>query len=211
MAPVRVALIDDYDVVVRGLATMLRRYADRVSVQSLSTSGDVWETVDIALYDSFASPPAERRVIDDLTANARVAKVVVYTWEQSEPLVASALRNGAVAFVSKRLPAAELVDALERIHADGVTQRMFPGKTDTASSNAGDWPGREEGLTQREAEVLALITQGMSNAEIAERTGLSINSVKTYIRTCYRRIGVATRAQAVLWGAQHGFVPDRRH
>ena len=74
---------------------------------------------------------------------------------------------------------------------------------------AGDWPGREEGLTVREAEVLALITQGLSNAELADRTHLSINSVKTYIRSAYRRIGVRSRTEAVLWGVEHGFRPDR--
>ena len=73
----------------------------------------------------------------------------------------------------------------------------------------GDWPGREEGLTAREAEVLALITQGMSNADIAIRTSLSINSIKSYIRSCYRKIGAVSRSQAVLWGATHGFLPDR--
>ena len=70
-------------------------------------------------------------------------------------------------------------------------------------------PGREAGLTAREAEVLALITQGLSNQEIAQRSYLSINSVKTYIRTAYRKIGVERRAQAVVWGMQHGFEPDR--
>ena len=73
----------------------------------------------------------------------------------------------------------------------------------------GVWPGREFGLTEREAEVLALITQGLSNQEIAERSYLSINSVKTYIRTAYRKIGVTRRSQAVVWGMKHGFEPDR--
>ena len=60
----------------------------------------------------------------------------------------------------------------------------------------------------REAEIVALITQGLSNQEIADRSYLSINSVKTYIRTAYRKMGVERRSQAVLWGIQHGFQPD---
>ena len=75
-------------------------------------------------------------------------------------------------------------------------------------SPSGAWPGKEHGLTVREAEIIALITQGLSNQEIAERSYLSINSVKTYIRTAYRKIGVERRAQAVLWGIKHGFEPD---
>lgn len=71
-----------------------------------------------------------------------------------------------------------------------------------------DWPRRDVGLSPREAEVLALITQGLTNLEIAERSYVSINSVKTYIRAAYRKIGVTSRSQAVRWGMQHGFEPD---
>ena len=63
-------------------------------------------------------------------------------------------------------------------------------------------------LSAREAQVVALIVQGLSNAEIAATAFLSINSVKTYIRTAYRKIGVTRRAQAVVWGMTHGFAPD---
>ena len=60
----------------------------------------------------------------------------------------------------------------------------------------------------REAEVIGLITQGLTNEDIAARAHLSINSVKTYIRTSYRKMGVERRSQAVLWGVQHGFAPE---
>ncbi|MDO9498020.1 MAG: LuxR C-terminal-related transcriptional regulator, partial [Nocardioides sp.] len=58
-------------------------------------------------------------------------------------------------------------------------------------------------------EVVALITQGLSNQEIADRCYLSINSVKTYVRTAYRKMQVTRRSQAVLWGIAHGLAPDR--
>ena len=70
--------------------------------------------------------------------------------------------------------------------------------------------GREHGLTLRESQVLALITHGMTNLEIAEATYLSINSVKTYIRTAYRKIGVSRRSQAVVWGMTNGYAPSNR-
>ena len=65
-------------------------------------------------------------------------------------------------------------------------------------------------LTQRELDVLGLIAGGRSNAEIAETLFVSINSVKTYIRGAYRKIGVERRAQAVLWAEQHGLVEASR-
>jgi DNA-binding NarL/FixJ family response regulator len=57
--------------------------------------------------------------------------------------------------------------------------------------------------------VLSLITQGYSNNDIVETTMLSINSIKSYIRSCYRKIGVTSRSRAILWGIDHGFKPDR--
>ena len=59
-----------------------------------------------------------------------------------------------------------------------------------------DWPGRGEGLSESESEILALITQGKSNAEVAKLTYLSPNTVKSYIGTIYRKIGAGSRTQS---------------
>ena len=62
------------------------------------------------------------------------------------------------------------------------------------------------GLSAREVQVLSLITAGLTNQEIADRVYVSINSVKTYVRSAYRKIGVNSRSQAAVWGLQHGLV-----
>ena len=74
---------------------------------------------------------------------------------------------------------------------------------------AGDWPCRAHGLSARQAEVVSLITMGFSNQQIAQRTHLTMNTVKTYIRMAYRQMGVQSRTQAVLWGIEHGMAPER--
>jgi len=61
-------------------------------------------------------------------------------------------------------------------------------------------------LTGRELEILELITNGYSNAEITRLLYLSMNTVKTYVRSCYRKIGAETRAHAIVWGARHGLL-----
>jgi DNA-binding CsgD family transcriptional regulator len=66
------------------------------------------------------------------------------------------------------------------------------------------------GLTQRELDVLRLIARGASNQEVAAQLYLSVNSVKTYIRTGYRKAGITNRASAVLWGIQHGLTSGPR-
>jgi DNA-binding NarL/FixJ family response regulator len=204
--PITVALVDDYDVVVIGVANMLERYRDRVVIAELDSTMPVSDTVDIVLYDSFAQPESDHEEIATLVANPCAHRVVVYTWNFHPDLVASAQQQGAHGYISKTLPARELVAALEAVHAGEKVVSDVPPR---ARSAAGlDWPGRGEGLSDRESEILALITQGMSNADVARLTYLSPNTVKSYIRTIYRKIEVGSRTQAVLWGVDHGFTPD---
>jgi DNA-binding NarL/FixJ family response regulator len=206
-APLRLALVDDYEIVLAGLARMFEPYADRVHVVELDANAPVQQDVDIALYDTFAQPEADHEEVEILTRNPHARRVAVYTWNFQPQLIESALSKGAHGYLSKTLPASQLVDALEAIHGGEVVVSPTPPR---ASARAQDWPGRTEGLTERESEILALITQARSNADIARLTCLSINSIKTYVRGLYRKIGVQTRPQAVLWGIEHDFLPDRR-
>lgn len=205
--PLRLALMNDYEVVVLGLARMFEQYADRIEIVELDASVQPEERVDVAMYDTFAMAQADGDGLVDAVANPNIDRLVVYTWNVDESLIAAALRKGACGYLAKTMPAAELVNALEQVHAGEI---VVIGGDPRASTVGGDWPGRAEGLTNREAEVIALITQGMSNQEIVQRTFLSINSVKSYIRSSYRKMGVSSRAQAVLWGVEHGFRPDHR-
>lgn len=204
--PIRLAIVDDYEVVVRGLSDMLRSYTDQVEVQQLNANTGVTGAVDIALYDTFAQPRGDSSGVRELAANPRIGKVVVYTWNFDRTLAEASLAQGASGYLSKTLTASALVEGLRRINGGLEVISRDPGRSPITT---GDWPGREEGLTAREAEVLALITQGLSNDDIARTTRLSINSIKSYIRSCYRKIGVSNRSNAILWGVQHGFLPDR--
>src|SRR3954470_927285 len=205
-SPITVALVDDYDVVVMGVAKMFDQYRDRVVVAELDSNEAVEDVVDIALYDSFAQPESDHEEIAHLVANPRARRVVVYTWNFHPDLIASAREHGAHGYLSKTLPARELVAALEAVHAGETVISDVPPRTRSAVGL--DWPGRTEGLSSRESEVLALITQGKSNAEVAALMYLSPNSIKTFIRSAYRKIGAESRTQAVLWGVEHGFKPD---
>jgi len=204
--PVTVALVDDYDVVLKGLAHMFDEYRDRVVVAEIDANTSVKDTVDVVLYDTFAQPESDHRQIAELLENPRARHVVVYTWSLQPELVDAAQRLGVHGYLSKTLPAAELVAAIEAVNAGEI---VTPNQRGRAPSAPGlDWPGRREGITDREAEILALITQGMSNAEVARLTYLSPNTVKSYIRSVYRKIGATSRVEAVLYGVNHGFAPD---
>ena len=204
--PIRVAVVNDYEIVVAGVAAMLAPYQHRVVVVELDSSLPVISDVDVILYDTFAAVQGDGVDLDDLVRGGG-AQVVIFSWNVDEELVRKALERGAAGYLSKGLDAEQVVAGIEAV-VRGET--VTPPEVAVAERDAaGEWPGREFGLSAREAEVLALITQGLSNQEIAERTYLSINSVKTYIRTAYRKIDVSRRSQAVAWGMRHGFEPDR--
>ena len=195
--------MDDYDVVVQGLARMFEPFADRVHVVEVSTNQPGVEPVDIALIDSFA----QTRDINEVLAEANARRHVFYSWSLEPDLIKTWARFGVVGFLDKRLDAEVLVDALERINDGEIVATVdYPS---TAEVDVGDWPGRRVGLSAREAEVIALITQGLANEDIAARMYVSTNTVKTYIRSAYRKLGVDSRTRAVLWGIDHGFRPDK--
>lgn len=195
---IRVALVNDYDVVVLGLARILDRYAEQFVIVELDTNEPVADRADLVLYDAFAQPESDRFEISELVADSSVGQVVVYTWNLHPELIEEARRQGARGYLSKALPARELASSLEAVYGgDEVISDATPRGR---AVNGTDWPGRPEGLTDREAEVLALITQGMSNADVCGLTYLSPNTIKTYIRSVYRKIGATSRTQAVLWG-----------
>ncbi|WP_211348709.1 response regulator transcription factor [Nocardioides litoris] len=225
--PIRVAIVNDYEIVVAGLAAVLAPYADRVRVVELSAGLPVVSDVDVVLFDTFARRSADSLLPPDLAQGA--PRLVVFSWDAGAGAVEQALAAGAHGFVGKGTTALELVEALEHVHrgepvvvetgppdladlADLTDLTDLTGRVaavDAVLAQAGRWPGDELGLSQREAEVLALICRGLSNEEITAQAFIGINTVKTHIRTLYRKIGVTRRTQAVLWGHAHGFEADR--
>jgi NarL family two-component system response regulator LiaR len=205
--PVRVAIVNDYEIVIAGIAALLAPFADRIEVIERDGQMPVVSDVDVILYDTFGQVQGDGVDLPRLVSGGS-AKVIIFSWNTERGLVSRAMALGARGYLSKSADAAEVVAVIERVHAG---ERVVPRSdaVDGAGAERGGWPGKAQGLTAREAEVIALITQGLSNQEIADKCYLSINSVKTYIRTAYRKMDVARRSQAVLWGLSHGFEPDQ--
>jgi DNA-binding NarL/FixJ family response regulator len=205
VSPVTLALSNDYDVVVHGLEAMLAPFSDRITIAELNSDTETITPVDVTLYDTFAQAQGHAEEIQRLIANPNNGRVVVYSWNTQSELVQQALARGCAGYLDKSMSAEDLVDAVERIAAGEV---ITPQPRPSTQTVQGAWPGQHHGLSAREAEILALITQGMTNEAIAARAYLSINTVKSYIRSAYRKIGATRRSQAVRWGMEHGMLPD---
>lgn len=206
--PLRVAVVDDHELVVRGLAAML---ADEDSVRVVQLDGTCPPTqrVDVALYDAYSGGGLCNRRPEELLLNPQVGRLMLYVWGASGEMVAEARRQGFAGVLAKSDPAPTLVAAIHRAHAGEFVVSDALNGCPGGGADGDDWPGRSQGLTAREAEVVGFITEGLSNQEIAERMHVSINSIKSFIRSAYRTMGVRTRSQAVLWGVDNGLAPQR--
>lgn len=206
--PVRIAVVDDYDVIVKGTAALLQGRHDVVVVEP-DTDGDLSREIDVALIDSFGGGEAHVGIADLVKGHPNVARVAVYTWNLSPRLVEAAFKKGATSYLSKGLGGPELAEALVATHKGRrvVSTPMRVSAQENASRRR--WPGQDHDLTEREAEVLAFITRGRKPREIAEEMYLFINSVKTHMRNVYRKIGVNDRTGAALWGVDNGFRASR--
>lgn len=204
--PIRIAIVNDYELVVAGIAGILAPFAERVEVVELDAQRPVVSDVDLVLYDSFGQVQGGDIDVEALVRDTD-ACLAVLSWNTQPELVERALSAGAAGYISKGATGEQLVGAIETICGGTVVTPESAHQAD--GDELGRWPGDEFGLTPRESEVLALICQGLSNQDITERAFIGINTVKTYIRTLYAKIGAESRSQAVLWGVDHGFRPDQ--
>ena len=190
-SPLRVALLHESELVRRGLAAVLEPYASRVTL--LPPADQRPDRPDLALT---GAGPA----LTELALGRHRDRVVVHTWNTRCDVVDGVLRAGARGCLSTDLPTPSLVAALEAIARGERVVRLGIG-ADPADS------AERLGLSPREAQLMTLLTQGMDNLGIAREANLSVNSVKSYLRSAYARIGVSSRSQAVLWGIRHGCLP----
>jgi DNA-binding NarL/FixJ family response regulator len=207
--PVRVALVNDYELVVWGLAKMLEPFGDRVKIVELNVDTTPDHDVDIALIDAFGAEHGGLEMAEQTLAQGNASRVAIYTWHADPPLVEQALELGVSGYLSKSISGGELVQALERI-ADGeqVVTNPFPRRVPSTA-----WPNlpATSDLTEREAEILALLSAGLTNSQIGDRLYVSTNTVKTYLKRVYRKLQVTNRAQAAIRAAELGLRPRVEH
>ena len=197
---VRLAIITAQDVVRYGLTAMLAEHPGRVRIVEVDSSAPTPGEVDVYLYDVLG---LNERDGLDLERLIKVGNVVALTRVLRPDLAARAVAHGAVDRVSMSANSRELLEAI----VDAATRPTDPVPDEASRAPDEVWRGQSSGLTAQEDRVLALITAGLSNKEIADALYLSINSVKSHIRNAYQKIGVSRRSQAVSWCIEHGYDP----
>jgi len=185
--PIRVTLVNDYEIIVQGLRRMLEPLSDRIEIVETQVGGVPDLPTDIALFDTFAGRRYALQRVRLMARDGSIGKVVLYTWDAPPAFRDDILRHEIDGVILKAVTGEALVESLERIHAG--ESLGLDGFSESPVSAA---------LSEREQEVLALIALGMSNRQIAHELYLSVDTIKTHVRSVFGKLGVANRTQAAL-------------
>jgi DNA-binding NarL/FixJ family response regulator len=205
-APIRVLIADDHAVVRRGLRTFLE-LQDDIDVVGEAADGQTCVAAaaelspDVILLDllmpGVGGVEALRR-LRDAGSSARVLVITSFT----DPTVSvPAVRAGAAGVIFKDVEPRDLASAIRSVHAGHTLLQP-----DVAAALMAPDPAATSPLTARERDVLAEITQGRSNREIARSLSLSEKTVKTHVSNVLMKLGVADRTQAALLAVRRGLV-----
>jgi DNA-binding NarL/FixJ family response regulator len=214
--PIRVVLVDDHEIVLQGLKAILARLTGEVRVVGealdAATALRVVATLDpdVVLSDVRLRGSSGLDLCRQLVERDPGRRVVLLSAYDDEQYLFQALRAGAAGYLLKRVTGAELVGHLQRV-VDGETA-VDPTMAGRAAASAARlqrgefWPGAHVGLTHRESEVLGLTVAGLSNRAIAGRLVLGEETVKSHLRSIYRKLEVNDRAGAVAVALREGIV-----
>ncbi|MCX9193811.1 DNA-binding response regulator [Carbonactinospora thermoautotrophica] len=211
----RLILIDDHEMVLEGLKAMLTRFRGRVRVVGQALNAEEAERLVKALDpDIVVSDVRLRGSVSGLDLCRRLAeadpkrKVVLLSAYDDEQYLFQALRAGAAGYLLKWIDGEELVRYLERAaEGETVVDPTMAGRAvaSAARLQAGEfWPGAHLGLTQRESEVLGFLVAGLSNRAIASKLVLGEETVKSHVRSIFRKLDVNDRASAVAVALREG-------
>ncbi len=208
-------LVDDHEMVLEGLKALLGRYAGRVRVVAQSANAEDAERLvaaldpdvvvsDVRLRGSLSGLDLCRRLVERDPAR----KVVLLSAYDDEQYLFQALRAGAAGYLLKWVDGQDLVRHLERAaEGETVVDPTMAGRAASSAARlqAGEfWPGARLGLTQRESEVLAYLVAGLSNRAIAAKLVLGEETVKSHVRSIYRKLEVGDRTGAVATALREG-------
>jgi two-component system response regulator NreC len=204
---ISIVLADDHELVRSGLRMLLEEESE---FKVVAEAGDLESArrelrahnprvllLDLNLPDGLSLP-----VIPELLAESPETAVVVLTMHENPGFAREALRSGALGYVLKHAPRGELVDAVRAAAAGEAYLNPKLG----AQLAAAEPQSPPDGLSEREVEILRLIALGHTNAEIAERTYLSVRTVESHRARIQQKTGRSTRATMVRYALDHGLV-----
>lgn len=212
--PVRVVLVDDHEMVIEGLKAMLAAFRNRVRVVGEAVGAENALTIveslqpDIVLCDVRMQSASGLDLCRAIRERNPASKVILLSVYEDEQYLFQALRAGASGYLLKGINSDELVRQLEYVYggSTAIDAGLAARAADTAARLQRDefWPGARQGLSQRESEILSFVVVGLSNRGIASKLVIGDETVKSHLRSIYRKLGVSDRTAAVAVALREG-------
>jgi DNA-binding NarL/FixJ family response regulator len=216
---VRVLLVDDQPMLRTGFRLIFASEPD-IEVIGEAGDGEVALTQVAALRPDVVLMDIRMPRMDGVEATRRIVaehasqgiRVLILTTYDLDEYVVEALRAGASGFLLKDSPAEDLVDAVRIVHrgeavvGPRITRRLLDRFAKHLPSTTAPRPSAVAELTEREHDVLLLLAQGLSNAEIAASLVVSETTVKSHVSHLLTKLGLRDRVQAVIYAYQCGLV-----
>lgn len=207
----RIVLVDDHEIVRLGLRALLARYAQFEIVAEANDAPEALEMValhhpDVVVMDIRLPGKNGVEVTQEITDLYPDIKVIMLTSYADEDVLFDAIAAGASGYVLKQIGSDDLVRSLERVGRGeslldpAVTQKVFQRMRQSAR-NAED--AAFGALTDQEIHILSLITEGMTNREIAGKVFLSEKTVRNYVSSILAKLDVQSRAEAAAYAVRH--------
>lgn len=206
--PIRVYLLDDHEIVRRGIRELLESAGDIVVVGESALAEEAARRIpalrpDVAILDGILSDGSGIEVCREVrSVDPSIAALILTSFDDDEALF-SAIMAGAAGYVLKQVRGQDFVETVRRVAAGysaldpAVTARVLA----RVRGATGDDPILER-LTAQERRVLALVGEGLTNREIGERLSLAEKTVKNYVSSVLAKLGVGTRTQAALFAVR---------
>ena len=214
MEHLRILLVDDHALIRKGLAALL---ASQPSFRVVGEASDGLEAIELArqtmpdlilmdVHMPRCTGPEATRVI---TREMPHVKVVMLTVSEEDADLFDAIKSGAHGYLLKNLEPEQLFDILEQTRkGEPALSGIMMARILEEFQRPGEPPVVQEDLTERELEVLHLVVEGATNAEIAERLVISENTVKMHLRNILDKLHLRNRIQAAVYAVRRGIVQD---
>ncbi|HTG47851.1 MAG TPA: response regulator transcription factor [Actinomycetota bacterium] len=214
----RILIVDDHALVRRGMTYVVKEGFPDADVAEAGSSAEALEIlrggpdVDLALVDVRMPDFDGLELLRSIKAEWAEMPVIMLSTYENAPYVKRALADGAAGYLLKDATPEDLSQAINvarsgsgNVLSPRVIQNLFD---DQESSNAnGNGRRNEYSLTQREHDILVLLSEGRSNREIAQHLYLSEKTVKAHLAAIFRKLGVTNRTQAAMMAVQMGVGP----
>ena len=204
---IKVMIVDDHPVVRSGLATMLYAFEEFDLIGEAGSGPETLtrcqeHTPDVILMDIVMPGMDGLDTARAVLAQHPDVKIIMLTSFPEADLVEKAVDSGATGYLVKNAPIDTFADAIRAAYAGHST--FAPEVTQALIQTRTDGPKLGHDLTQRVSEVLALVVDGLTNREIADRLSISPATARHHVGACISKLGAANRAQAAALAVEHG-------